>query len=145
MPEPFRRHSPNVRRLFVDHERVEREYFASTGIFPIMHTIVIRRDFYEAHRWIAQSLMKAFGDAQRHAYTELAEMTALKVMLPWLPAHVEQTRARMQTDDWWPYGFEANRKTLEKFLRYSHEQGLLPERLAPEALFAAETLKTAKV
>ena len=65
-------------------------------------------------------------------------------MLPWLAAHLEETRAAMG-DDFWPYGFEANRVTLETFLRYSYAQGLLPRPLSAEELFAPETLRTAKV
>lgn len=144
MPEPFRMRSPSVRRLFPDYEQVEGEYFASTGIFPIMHTVVLRRDVYRENPWIAQSLTKAFAAAQQIAYDDLEEMTALKTMLPWLAAHLEQTRTRMG-DDFWPYGFERNRQALETFLRYSYEQGLLPRRLEPDELFAPETLRTAKV
>lgn len=144
MPEPFRQRSPNVKRLFDDYERVERDYYGSTGIFPIMHTVVVRRDVYEEHRWVAQSLTKAFDASKLLAYDDLAEMTALKTMLPWLAAHLENTRLAMG-DDFWPYGFEPNRATLATFLRYSCEQGLLPRRLAEEELFAPETLQTAKV
>jgi 4,5-dihydroxyphthalate decarboxylase len=145
MPEPFRLRSPNVRRLFPDYEGTERDYYAATSIFPIMHTVVLRRDVYAEHPWIAQSLTKAFAASQEIAYEDLAEMTALKTMLPWLAAHVEQTRATMGSDDFWPYGFERNRATLETFLRYSFEQGLLPRRLEPEELFAPETLRTARI
>ena len=28
-------------------------------MFPMMHTVAIRREVYEANRWIAQSMMKA--------------------------------------------------------------------------------------
>jgi 4,5-dihydroxyphthalate decarboxylase len=145
MPEPFRRRSPKVRRLFPEYQREERDYFRATRIFPIMHTIVLRKDVYEQHPWVAQSLMKAFAAAQQHAYEQLEEMTALKVMLPWLAAHLEETRATMGLDDFWPYGLDANRSTLETFLRYSYEQGLLTRTLSPEELFAPETLRTAKV
>jgi 4,5-dihydroxyphthalate decarboxylase len=144
MPETFRNRSPNVRRLFSDYEQVERDYYSSTGIFPIMHTVVLRRDVHEAHPWIAQSLMKAFTAAQRVAYTELAEMTALKTMLPWLVAHYEQTRATMG-DDFWPYGLSHNRTTLQTFLRYSFAQGLLPREPEVEELFAPETLHTSRI
>jgi len=48
-------------------------------------------------------------------------------------------------DDWWPYGVEANRQVLDTFLRYHHEQGLSKRRLAPEELFAPETLEAFKV
>jgi 4,5-dihydroxyphthalate decarboxylase len=143
-PETFRKRSPNVRRLFRDHERVEREYFAKTGIFPIMHTIVMQREVYEANRWIAQSLAKAFEESKRLAYEQLEEVVALKVSLPWLTANFEDARATLG-EDYWPYGLEANRETLATFLRYSHEQGLLARPFEPEELFAVETVRTARV
>jgi 4,5-dihydroxyphthalate decarboxylase len=142
-PVTFVEGSPNVRRLFEDHAQAEKRYFAETGVFPIMHTVVIRRDLYERDPWVAQSLTKAFLAAQRIAYDDLAELTALKHMLPWLLAELEQTRDVMGAD-FWPYGLERNRHTLDAFLRYSHEQGLSPQRINPEELFAPETLDTAK-
>jgi 4,5-dihydroxyphthalate decarboxylase len=133
-----------VRRLFEDFVPVEREYFRRTGIFPIMHTIVIRRAVYERHRWVAQSLYKAFHAAQQEAYGDLMETAALKTMLPWLIAHVEDTR-REFGDEYWPYGLDRNWQALATFLRYSVEQGLSREMLTPEALFAPETLESFKI
>jgi 4,5-dihydroxyphthalate decarboxylase len=139
-PSTFRTHPDRVRRLFPDFVDVERRYFRDTGIFPIMHTVAIRREVYEANRWIAQSLAKAFAAAQRRTYEDLRESAALKAMLPWLTAHVEEA-ATLMGDDWWPYGFERNVKTLDTFLRYHHEQGLSRRRLKPEELFAPESLE----
>ena len=111
---------------------------------PIMHVVVIRREVYEAHRWVAQSLYKAFVQAQRRTYDDLQETAALKVMLPWLGAHLEDARQEMG-DDFWPYGLERNRKTLETFLRYHFEQGLSKRLLTPDELFAPETLESFKI
>jgi 4,5-dihydroxyphthalate decarboxylase len=133
-----------VKRLFDDFHSVEREYFRRTGIFPIMHTVVIRRELYEHHQWIAASLSKAFRLAQQYAYDGLEATAALTTMLPWLVAHVEDTKREMG-DDFWPYGFEPNRHTLDTFLRYSHDQGLAKQRLDPESLFARETLESYKI
>ena len=138
-PSTFASRPQDVCRLFENYVDAEREYYRRTRIFPIMHTVVIRRELYRANPWLAQSLFKAFTEAQRRTYHDLGEAHALKAMLPWLPAHVEATRREMG-DDWWPYGFAANRHVLDTFLRYHHEQGLSPKRLAPEALFAPETL-----
>ena len=141
-PSTFRTRPDRVRRLFPDFVDVEHRYFRETGIFPIMHTIAIRREVYEGNRWIAQSLVKAFTEAQRRTYDDLMESAALKAMLPWLTAHVEDAIALMG-DDWWAYGLgERNRKTLDTFLRYHHEQGLSKRRLAPEELFAPESLES---
>ncbi|WP_439523971.1 ABC transporter substrate-binding protein [Marivita sp.] len=129
-----------VRRLFPDHVPVEKAYYTDTGIFPIMHVIAIRRELYEANRWIAMNLFQAFREAQQLCYEGLKETAALKGMLPWFNAHVEETFALMG-EDFWPYGVGPNRHTLETFLRYHHEQGLSPRRLAVEDMFAAETFE----
>jgi 4,5-dihydroxyphthalate decarboxylase len=144
MPTTFVERSPNVRRLFPDYEAEERAYFERTGVFPIMHTVVVRADLLERRPWVAQSLTKAFTAAQDIAYRDLYDATALKTMLPWLTRHVEMTRAVMGGDDYWPYGLERNRDTLSRFLRYSQEQGLLPRPVQPEELFAASTLFTSR-
>jgi 4,5-dihydroxyphthalate decarboxylase len=133
-----------VRRLFADFATVERDYFRRTRIFPIMHTVVIRRDVYRRHPWVAQTLAKAFTAAQRLAYADLDRTAALAIMLPWLVAHLDETRREMGRD-FWPYGFAANGDTLATFLRYSHEQGLSPRRLTPADLFAPETLESFKI
>jgi 4,5-dihydroxyphthalate decarboxylase len=133
-----------VRRLFRDYAAVERDYYRRTRIFPIMHTVVIRRELYQRHPWIAGSLYKAFAAAQRKTYTDLAETAALKVMLPWLVAHVEQARREMGAD-WWSYGLEPNRRVLDTFLRYHREQGLSKRRLSPDDLFATETRESFRI
>ncbi|OGA52965.1 MAG: 4,5-dihydroxyphthalate decarboxylase [Betaproteobacteria bacterium RIFCSPLOWO2_12_FULL_63_13] len=133
-----------VKRLFEDYVEVEREYFRRTKIFPIMHTVVIRRDVYEANPWVAQSLYKALCASQQETYRDLEETAALKTMLPWAMAHVQEARRELG-DDFWPYGFERNRDTLATFLRYSFEQGLSKQLLQPEQLFAPETLESFKI
>ena len=144
MPSTFRTGGGRVRRLFENYVDVERQYFRDTGIFPIMHTVAIRTELYQANRWVAQSLYKAFLEAQRQNYEDLLETAALKTSLPWLTAHVEETRREMG-DDFWPYGIERNRKTLETFLRYHFEQGLSKRLLTPDELFAPESLEFFKI
>ena len=144
MPSSFRSGGGRVRRLFENYVDVEKDYYRRTRIFPIMHTVAIRRELYEAHPWIAQSLYKAFRAAQRETYKDLEETAALKTMLPWLIAHVEEARRELG-DDFWPYGFHENRSTLATFLRYHFEQGLSKRLLEPEELFAPETLESFKI
>ena len=143
-PSTFHTQPGRVRRLFENYVEIERDYYRRTKIFPIMHTVVVRCDVYRRHPWVAQSLAKAFATAQRKTYRDFAETAALKTMLPWLTAHVDDLR-RDFGDDWWSYGFESNRHVLETFLRYHHEQGLSPRRLEAEELFVRETLQTFKV
>jgi 4,5-dihydroxyphthalate decarboxylase len=143
-PSTFASRPDAVKRLFPDYMDVEKRYFRKTRIFPIMHTVVIRRDVYAKNPWVAQSLYKAFAAAKAKAFEMYQQTAALPAMLPWLVAHVEETRREMG-EDWWPYGFAPNRHVLDAFLRYHHEQGLSPRRFAPEELFAKETLETYKV
>ena len=143
-PSTFASRPGTVKRLFESYVEVEKAYYRKTKIFPIMHTVVIRRDVYEANRWVAQSLYKAFVHAQRRTYDQLQTTMALATMLPWQIAQVEEARALMG-DDWWAYGFAPNRHVLDTFLRYHHEQGLSKRRLKIEKLFAPETLESFKV
>lgn len=138
VPSPFRDRDPRVRRLFADVVSVEKEYFAATGIFPIMHVVVIRRDVYERYPWVAQSLYKALLTARDDAYGRIYDSSALRFLEPWLIQHVEEAR-QLLGSDYWSYGLAENEKTLDVFLRYHHEQGLSRKRYAAADLFAAET------
>ncbi len=143
-PSTFYSQPDAVKRVFPDFVEKERDYYARTKIFPIMHTVVIRREVYDANPWIAQALYKGFSAAKKRAISELKETHVLATMLPWQVAHVEEAR-RLLGEDWWLYGLEPNRHVLETFLRYHHEQGLSKRRFAPEEIFARETLQSFKV
>lgn len=144
MPSSYRGGTGRVARLFEDYHTVEQAYYRKTRIFPIMHAIAIRREIYEQHRWVAQSLFKAFGQAQNVVYRDLQETAALKFMLPWLHQHVEETQKLMGAD-FWPYGLQPNIPTLSTFLRYHYEQGLSKRQLTPQELFAPETFESFKI
>lgn len=134
-----------VKRLFPDFRSVERDYFRRTHIFPIMHTLVIRRDVYQENPWLAQSLFQAFTRAKQEVEKELTGSCGwLICMLPWSIAEFEDTREFMGRD-FWPYGIEANRHVLETFCQYAKEQGLTSQRLLPEQLFAPNTLESWKL
>lgn len=138
-PLCFRRGAPNVRRLFPNYKEVEQEYYRRTRIYPIMHTVVIRRDIYDAHPWVALSLYQAFCAAKERCYRLLVESGSAKASLAWLQPALEEEQA-LFGPDWWSYGVEANRPSLEALLQYSHEQGLTDRRLNVEELFAPSTL-----
>ena len=114
--------------------QVEKDYFKRTGIFPIMHTVVFRREVYEANPWAAASLYEAFVEAKRWAYNQLMETDALKLTLPWVVAETEETR-RVMGEDFWPYGIEANRVSLEALPRFLNEQNLISRVPEIEELF----------
>jgi 4,5-dihydroxyphthalate decarboxylase len=133
-----------VRRLFPDYKRVEADYFRRTGIFPIMHAIVLRRDVLERYPWAARSLYDAFRAAKDQATARLANSVALAATLPWLIAEIEETHSLMG-EDFWPYGIEPNRAALEALVRYSFDQGLSARRMEPDELFVPSTLDEFRV
>lgn len=139
VPASFRRRSPKVARLFPDFRAVEDDYFRRTRIFPIMHVVVVKREIYEKHPWVMQSLYKAFVYAKALAIRRLVSSPPLHATLPWLTAHIEATR-QVMGDDYWSYGLEANRHVLEAAAQYAWEQGMLAERIeCIDELFAPET------
>jgi 4,5-dihydroxyphthalate decarboxylase len=144
MPTCFLEGAPNVRRLFPNYRQAEMEYFAKTGLFPIMHLIVIKRAIYEKHPWVAQTLYKAFCEAKDLCMRELYDTNILRVSLPWTSAEYEETRDLM-TADYWPYGLNSNRMNLETLHGYLYEQGLIKQRLNLNELFARETLEAFKI
>jgi 4,5-dihydroxyphthalate decarboxylase len=133
-----------VRCLFADPRAEEHADFEKTGIFPVMHAIVLRRDVYTAHRWLANSLTKAFTAAKDLAYEQFQKTAALEISLPWVIDEYEST-VKLLGPDYWAYGLEPNRQALVTFLRYAHEQHLTDRLLAPADLFAPETLESALV
>jgi 4,5-dihydroxyphthalate decarboxylase len=140
-PLSFYKDGSKIKRLFENFSEIEREYYRKTGIFPIMHCVVIRRDVYEANPWVAQSLLKAFTLAQKQTYEDFALTGSPMVMLPWVVSLVEDVKNTLG-EEFWPYGFKQNRETIATFLRYHYEQGLSPRLLQPEELFAPESMES---
>jgi 4,5-dihydroxyphthalate decarboxylase len=136
--------SKNVVRLFPDYRHAEREYFRETGIFPIMHILGVRRDMVERHAWLPASVYKAFDESKAVCMTALEEFGTLAVTLPWLIPELEETKELMG-ENFWPYGIEENRKSLETLTRYVHEQGLTSRRVAVDEMFAAGSKNRVKV
>jgi 4,5-dihydroxyphthalate decarboxylase len=134
IPSMFLQGSPRIARLFPDYRQVEQDYFRRTRIFPIMHTVVVREDVHREHPWVAASLYKAFCAARDLAVDGLYDTDALRVSLPWLISHVEETW-EVFGKNFWPYGLESNRPTWAAIGQYVHEQGLAPRSVAPEELF----------
>jgi len=147
MPQPFLAGQPTVRRLFGDFATLEKDYFRRTGVFPIMHLVVIRGALDRAYPWLAMSLYKAFCLAKTLCLRALYDTVALKSSLPWLIAEVEEARELFGRADYWPYGLEdeMNRTTLGALLRYAQEQGITSRPLAFEELFAPSVLDMERV
>jgi 4,5-dihydroxyphthalate decarboxylase len=143
-PAPFLAADPRVRRLFADHREVELAYVRKTGIFPIMHVVALRRTVFERNRWLAMNLFKAFDEARRRSLERAADVTASHFPLPWVEDELRRARELFGPDPW-PYGIDANRTTLDAFLRYAFEQGVCRRLLTAEALFAPEVRETFRI
>ena len=143
-PASFETGDPRVERLIADFRPVEEAYWRETGIFPIMHCIAIKSSVLEAHPWVAMNLLTAFEEAKRRSLLRAFEATASRFPIPW---HFEHARAHAALfgGDYWPYGIERNRTTLEAFLRYAHEQGVCHRLLRPEELFPEEVRTAFKI
>ena len=124
-----------VRRLFRDARKVERDHYKKTGIFPIMHTVVLKTDLYEQKPWLAVSFYQAFCRARDLAYRTMYDTNALTVSLPWVIDEVEATRGIFGPQIW-DYSIEGSRPTLEALMTYLDEQGLSQRRMRLEELFA---------
>jgi 4,5-dihydroxyphthalate decarboxylase len=143
-PRSYQKCEPNIGLLFPDYRRAEEQYFRKTGIFPIMHVAVIRREMVDTHPWLANSVYEAFVRAKATALALLEDVAALKVTLPWLGAYLEETKAVMGAD-FWPYGVTENLPTLNAMVHFAHKHGTASRLLSVEELFAPGTLERYKV
>lgn len=130
-----------VRRLFPDWRAAEQDYFRRTGIFPIMHTVAIRKTLLAENPWLARAVFEAFCAAKDIAIAELQVPQACKVTLPWVVAEYVAT-ADIMGGDVWPYGFAANRPVIEAMIRWSQNDGLLARALTAEEMFVPDLLET---
>jgi 4,5-dihydroxyphthalate decarboxylase len=128
--------STKIARLYPDYESVERDYYRRTGIFPAMHIVAVPREL-AAQTEVMASIYRAFCEAKEITQNKCRQ-GALKqhmsVVTPWFSRHFEENRALLG-EDWWPYGLDANRKAVDTFLRYHHEQGLSRRLLTSEDIF----------
>ncbi len=118
----FAKGTSAIRRLFADPKAEEISYYQRTGLFPIMHTVVIRKDILERYPWVAKSMYKAFDQAKAEMWKNM--MDPRKVSLMWFQPALEEQK-QIAGPDPWAYGLEVNRKALETMLRYGRQLGLV--------------------
>jgi 4,5-dihydroxyphthalate decarboxylase len=133
VPSAIRR-VPHVKRLFPDFRAEEKAYYRRTKIFPIMHLVVLRREFHERHPFAATSLFNALEESRSLAQRRMRYIGALRYMLPWLPAELDEIDEVFGGDPW-PYGIEPNRPTLEALVRFLADQSMIAAPVKLEDLF----------
>lgn len=134
IPSLFLKGAPQMVRLFPDYKAVEQDYYKRTGLFPIMHMVAMRADLNRKEPHVAARVYEAFCQARDLAVTDLYDTDALRLALPWLIDHVEETR-RVLGRDYWAYGAEANRKVWNALCDYQVEQQLSPRNVGLDGLF----------
>jgi 4,5-dihydroxyphthalate decarboxylase len=143
-PSCFDRGHPNVGYLFADPQATATEWYRRTRLFPIMHTLGIRRPLAEKHPWLPVAIYKAFERSKAMALTKLSDTSATKVTLPFVEEQLGAAR-RLMGEDFWSYGLESNREVLRRFLERHHAEGLSSRLLTPEELFHPSALELHKI
>lgn len=143
-PTSFSQRDGSIRRLFSNPEKAEKQYYASSRIFPIMHVVAIKQDILDSNPWIANNLMAAFEKAKNNSLERACDVTASYMPIPWLPTNIESLSDTF-SENLWPYGIEPNKHTIQAFLDFSFEQGLLQKKMTPEELFPREVQSHVKV
>ncbi len=143
-PTEFERGSGRIVRLFSDHRAVEERSYRESGVFPIMHVGALRADVHARHPWIAMNLFTAFEEAKRRSVVRALDTNAPRFPVPWAPANAQRAQ-ELIGEDFWPYGIEPNRRTLETFLSFAFEQGVCARELTPTELFVPEVAQAFKI
>lgn len=143
-PSCFTQGNPGVGYLFSDPQAEAKGWYERTGLFPIMHTLGIRKTLVEQHPWLPFSVFKAFEKSKQVALRHLTDTSATKVTLPFVEDQLRAARLLMG-HDFWSYGFEQNRETLSRFLAQHHKEGLSSRLLEPEELFHPASMESFKI
>jgi 4,5-dihydroxyphthalate decarboxylase len=144
VPAAFDKGGGKIVRLYPDYRGDETRYYETTGIFPIMHVIALRRAVFERYPWVAMNLLEAFDEAKERSLERMSDLTASRIPVPWAAAITDEFGKGFGADPF-PYGLEANRKTLDAFCRFSHAQGVTAQRLTPDDLFPKEVRASVRV
>jgi 4,5-dihydroxyphthalate decarboxylase len=139
-PKAFVQGNKKIVRLFEDSKKTEQEYFSKTGIFPIMHAIAVKKELLENNPWLAESLFNAYSESKQIDYNYMMKLGWAYDSLPWYGQEFEETK-KIMGNNFYKYGFEANRKIVETLCRYCHEQGFIKQKVNVEDLFYPSSFK----
>jgi len=134
LPKPFRDGNPNVWRLFENPQAEEERYLREEGYFPIMHVLALKKALTERHPQLSRALYDIFEQARQRALQRWVDPNWSMVL--WGRRELERQEQLCNSDPW-RNGLEANRKNIERFALYSHEQGLTKRQVSPDELFVA--------
>ena len=130
--------SPKVGLLFPNPKEAEIDNYRKSGIFPIMHTVVIKDAVLEKDPWVAVSLLQGFQKSKKVCYERMKDPR--NFALVWVKELMDEQRKIFGLDPW-PYNVEDNRKALEAVLRYEYDQGMIKKKPKIEDLFFPASLQ----
>jgi len=139
-PQAFIDGDPRIGRLFDNSKQVEQDYFTKTGIFPIMHAVAVKKDLLENNSWLSKSLFEAYSASKTANYNYMTKLGWAFDTLPWYGQQHEEVK-KLMGENFWTYGIEENRKTLESICRYCYDQGLSKQKVSIEDLFDPSSLE----
>jgi 4,5-dihydroxyphthalate decarboxylase len=134
-PQSFTDGAPHIDRLFPDPQAAEIAYHQRTGLFPLMHCVIVRRSLIETYPDLPAALYRAFDAARRLALQDLDGRDYPKVAMPWMTTFRRQSLTALGGEAW-TYGVEANADEIAAMLTYALADGLTEHRLPVEAVFA---------
>ncbi len=143
-PNAFLAGHPDIVRLFPDYLSMDEEYYARTGVWPIMHIIAIQKHIIDDNPWVARNLYNAFLESKRRSVERLLDPAVSRYPLAFLPDYARRMRDMFDGDPF-PFGIEENRATWEQLLLYAHQQGIAHRLAKPEELFPAGVMTKVRV
>jgi 4,5-dihydroxyphthalate decarboxylase len=130
---------PKIERLFPDYVKEDQNLYRDTGIFTPVHMIVMSRKLDRDHPELAAKFYAAFETAKQIAYDDiLSDRGGFSVIYL-------RERMKEQTANWgdpWKYGLKANKTTIDAFIKYNVNQGMIRTAPSYADIFAAGTLDT---
>ena len=114
--------SPDIKPLIPNAQEAAQDYFLQTGIYPISHAMVVKNELLESHPWLADELYSLFKAGKEKYLQHLNTADSLDP--------VDQAMYRMRQvigADPIPYGLESNRKSLQAFMNFNVQQGIISE------------------
>ena len=133
--------NPRVRHMFEDPRVEAVRYYKKTGIFPINHVVVLKKEIADVYPWAATNIFKGFELSKRRAYEKWRELESWeKFPSAVFLSNTLLEQRRMFGDDPFAYGLKSNLKTVKTLARYLHEQGFVSKEAEVNSLFAETTL-----
>lgn len=134
----IRQGNPKVAHLFANVKQAEIDYYKRSGVFPIMHTVVVKNHILEREPWVGISLVQAFQRSKEICYERMSDPR--NISLVWVEELMREQHEIFGPDPW-PYNLEDNRKALEAVVRYECEQGMIKNKPQIEELFFPPSLQ----